>query len=381
MAAAHSLPPQAVTLSSGEFLAGKRLMTSTRRVGSAAALAFLVATIGVNLHGSNVVWATGDVFVGVGNGSYKVYSNTGAFKDTITTSTDLTAGCAFNSLFDIYTTNATNTKVFKFDGDVPHAVLQTIDTNAQSPAGHSQSIVFDAAGNFYVGHADSDDVLKYNAAGSFLTKFDVPIDLSGSDWIDLSTDQKTLFYTSEGTLVKRFDLAANAPLGQFFHGVDKGVRASAARPLVQRQQRSDRRERYEYQTSQRLWRHRTDLRHGWSAGMAHIALDPNGTSFWAGDAKGRKVYKFNFSSSSPVLGPISIGGGNLTLGGICVLGQQQLQIVPLVFDPGTKVKRTASFGNPDDKTFNAWTATYDGVNTKFINVISHTTWPHSSEPL
>ena len=142
-------------------------MTSTRRVGSAAALSFLLATIGVNLHGSNVGWATGDVFVGVGNGSYKVYSNTGTFKDTITTSTDLTGGCAFSSLFDIYTTNTTNTKVVKFDGDVPHAVLQTIDTNVPSPAGHSQSIVFDAAGNFYVGHADSDDVLKYRCGRKF----------------------------------------------------------------------------------------------------------------------------------------------------------------------------------------------------------------------
>ncbi len=316
-------------------------------------------------------WATGDVFVGVGSGSYKVYSNTGAFKDTITTSTDLTTGCAFNSLFDIYTTNTTNTKVFKFDGDAPHAVLQTIDTNAQSPAGHSQSIVFDAAGNFYVGHADSDDVLKYNAAGNFLTRFDVPIDLSGSDWIDLSTDQKTLFYTSEGTLVKRFDLAANAPLGNFSTALTKAFALRLLGPSFNGSNglivANDTNIRRLNASGAIVQTYDTGGQQEWHT----IALDPNGTSFWAGDFKSGKIYKFNFSSSSPVLGPISTGA-NRTLNGICVLGQQQLQIVPLVFDPGSKVKRTASFGNPVDKSFNAWTATYDGVNTKFINVISHT---------
>ncbi|MDX1670055.1 MAG: hypothetical protein R3194_11600, partial [Limnobacter sp.] len=38
------------------------------------------------------------------------------------------------------------------------------------------------------------------------SQFDVATDDRGSDWIDLAADQCTMYYTSEGTLVKRFDV-------------------------------------------------------------------------------------------------------------------------------------------------------------------------------
>ena len=45
--------------------------------------------------------------------------------------------------------------------------------------------------------------------------FDVATQDRGSDWVDLAADQHTLFYTSEGTEVKRFDVGSNTQLPDF----------------------------------------------------------------------------------------------------------------------------------------------------------------------
>ncbi len=54
-------------------------------------------------------WNAGDIFVGVASGKYKVYSNSGTFKETINAGTRYTAGCAFNNaqskLFTTYVSN------------------------------------------------------------------------------------------------------------------------------------------------------------------------------------------------------------------------------------------------------------------------------------
>lgn len=342
---------------------------------SAAGVSVLVAGLTIPLQ-SATTWGVGDVFVAIGGGSYKVYSNTGTFKETITTSSDLTAGCAFNSQFDLYTTNSTNTKVFKFDGDIPHSLLQTVDTNANSAAGHSESIVFDASGNFYVGHQDGNrDVLKYNSAGAFQDNFDVPFELRGSDWIDLAVDQKTLYYTSEGTRVLRYDVAADVSLDDAPVAAGALTKAFALRLLSPFDgtgglivANNANIKRLSGSPSGAVVRtYDASGQNDWQT----LALDPDGVHFWAGDWKTGKLYKFNLGSSSPVLGPISTGA-NKSLGGICVMGQQQLNIIPLVFEPGTNVQRVAEFGNSSSTAFHTWAATINQVNTKFILALSST---------
>ncbi|MFQ5505116.1 MAG: hypothetical protein ACE5F1_10010 [Planctomycetota bacterium] len=58
-------------------------------------------------------WLVGDVFAGVSNGRYFVYSNAGVFKEQITQPLGgFTTGAAFNPTLDkLYTTNFTYTKV------------------------------------------------------------------------------------------------------------------------------------------------------------------------------------------------------------------------------------------------------------------------------
>src|SRR5713226_2963107 len=163
-------------------------------------------------------WVIGDVFVAVGNGSYQVYSNSGVLKETISDGLGgFTTGCAFNrGMSRLYTTKFTSTKVKAYDNAPPHTIVQTVDTNATSPGGQSESIVFDAAGNFYVGHPDGNNLIhKYSADGTLLATFSAATEDRGTDWMDLAVDQKTMFYTSEGRKIKRFDVNANVQLADF----------------------------------------------------------------------------------------------------------------------------------------------------------------------
>ncbi|MFQ6031793.1 MAG: T9SS type A sorting domain-containing protein [Candidatus Zixiibacteriota bacterium] len=50
-------------------------------------------------------------------------------------------------------------------------------------------------------------------------------------------------------------------------------------------------------------------------------LDPNGTSFWAGDYCSSNFYKFNIATGAIELGPINTGTGSYTLWGICIFGE------------------------------------------------------------
>ena len=120
-----------------------------------AVIAGLVAAAAV-LAGSAVAattWQIGDVFAGVANGQYNVYSNSGAFKETISSGSSFTTGCSFNPALDkLYTTSFGNGNVVVYDDASPHAVAQTINTTLQG-GGSPESVVFAANGDFYVGHA------------------------------------------------------------------------------------------------------------------------------------------------------------------------------------------------------------------------------------
>jgi cysteine-rich repeat protein len=266
-------------------------------------------------------WVKGDVFAAVGDGKYNVFSNTGVFKETIDTglSGEYTTGCSFNQdRSKLYTTVLYASKVVVFDTTHPHTILQTIDT---SPGLHTESIVFDAAGNFYVGHAYGDlKVYKYNASGTFLESYSAAIEISGTNWIDLATDQCTLFYTSYGRLVKRFDVCTNTQLTDFTT-LPWDVYANALRLLppcdgtggllvadyinIKRLNGTG----YVVQT------YEIPGEGNWVS----LNLDPDGTSFWSGSAATRNFYHFGIDSGNILGGPFPSGGADLF--GICLLGE------------------------------------------------------------
>src|ERR1051326_3410356 len=158
-------------------------------------------------------YTTGDVYVSLRNGTVREYTPTGTLVQTLVTgrSGELT-GSAFDSSQNFYVTAGfTGGDVIKFNNT---GVLQ--GTFGSGYVNHPESILFDKAGNAWVGAADEaagPGILKeFSSTGTPLATFNLAAEDRGADWIDLAADGKTIFYTSEGSLVKRFDVSTNTQL-------------------------------------------------------------------------------------------------------------------------------------------------------------------------
>ncbi|MDX6668318.1 MAG: hypothetical protein QOK04_1698 [Solirubrobacteraceae bacterium] len=263
-------------------------------------------------------WNIGDVFVGVNNGQYNVYDNSGTFKETIDQGNNarFTTGCAFDANSDLYTTNFSGGQVIKFSGTDPHSVLQTI-----AATNGAEDVVFDQAGNFYVSAARGADVIhKYNAAGTFVTDYAT----GESDWLDLAANQTTMFFTGEsGGRIQRFDLAGNAALTDFATvaatayalrllppGDGSGGLLVADSADIKRLDGSGSVVQTYDATGQNNW--------------FALNLDPNGTSFWSGDLSTGNFYRFNIATGALEVGPIAAGASS----GICVKGEHTAAVPP-----------------------------------------------------
>src|ERR1017187_9318784 len=150
---------------------------------------------------AGVPFSAGDIFVG-GNsghaGQINVYDHSGTFLETITTGSGSEhLGMAFDSSGDLYANGAfpasgTTYRISHTDSSVSAFV------NNDSGA-HNESIVFNQAGNMFIGQPDgSRQIIQRDASGAFVNRYTVTTEDRGSDWIDLAADQKTLYYTSEG---------------------------------------------------------------------------------------------------------------------------------------------------------------------------------------
>lgn len=307
-------------------------------------------------------WTRGDLFIGVSGGKYQVRDGAGALKETITGPFGgFTTGCAFNNDFTrFYGTYFSATKVVAFDFAHPHAAAQTIDTAVTSPGGASESIVFAANGHFYVGHPDGNDLIhEYDAAGTLVNTFGAAVESRGTDWTDLTVDQTTLFYTSEGRRVKRFNVATNTQLADFATLPGSGT-AFAVRLLPPNDgtggllvadlvnvKRLD-------GAGNVVQTYDTAGENSWFA----LTLDPNGTSFWSANEDTDNVYRFNIATGVQEL-TFSTGTGGRTVFGLCQMEDRPpialCKDVTVTTDPGVCTRATASVDNgsfdPDTPLF------------------------------
>ena len=270
----------------------------------------------------------GDVICGVASGNYQVYDNNGNFLETINNGQGgFTTGAFFlddGGTGRLYTTNFSAHQVVVLDGGHPHTVLDSIDIGADGGL-NCESVLFDSAGDLYVGSAGSTSFYKYDddvAGGSFLGNFAVSVENRGVDWIDLAVDQTTMFYTSEGARIGRFDVNSNTQLTDFtsllpggfsyalrilppFDGTG-GVLVADSEACYRLDGSGAIAQAYDAAGEQ-----------SWFS----INLDPNGTSFWAGDFFTANFYRFNIASGAIEVGPINTGTGSNTLFGIAVVGE------------------------------------------------------------
>ncbi len=267
---------------------------------------------------SNFPFQVGDVFTAVASGRVQHYDGSGNLLGTLNTGLGgFTTGMATDADGNLYVTNFSLANVSRFSGPaVPHvhSLFLTAD-----PSSQIESILFDAQGNIYVGQAGGTaDILKYDSLGTFLARFDVAGESRGSDWIDLDADQRTMYYTSEGQTVKRFDVAANVQLPDFATGLPGSV-AYALRLLpggglliadTEVIVRLD-------SLGTVVQTYDAPAENSWFA----LNLDPDGFSFWSGNFSTGNFYKFDIASGNILLGPINTGTGGSTLFGLTVFGE------------------------------------------------------------
>lgn len=147
----------------------------------------------------------------------------------------------------------------------------------------------------------SHQILKFNAAGTPTGNFAVAPQNSGSDWIELGPDQCTMYYTSEGNAVKRFNVCTNTQLADFVTG-PPGAACYALRL----------RPNGELMVAcasgvVRLSSTGAILQTYPASGFTPAAsvlfamnLDPDGNTFWTGDLSSGQVYRINIGSGTQV---------------------------------------------------------------------------------
>jgi hypothetical protein len=265
----------------------------------------LLGLLGLGLHRAGAVnppIPTGTVMVGTGNGLYTEFKPDG----TMITQLDTTSGapeetgCGFDPLTgDFYTTNFASNSVSKFDPSGTFIELFGSGYNM-----HPESIVFDGATpeNVYIGQADgSHEILKFDTSGNALGSFTPTTDSRGTDWIDLSSDRCTMFYTSEGKHVQRFDVCTDTQLTAFNTALLPGSNAYAHRQLLPSQFGAGGVLVADSGTVERLDATGADVQSYTipdASVLFALNLDPDGTSFWTGDLGSGFVTKVDIKTGA-----------------------------------------------------------------------------------
>jgi|ERR1035441_1289905 hypothetical protein len=266
---------------------------------------------------AGVPFSAGDVFVAGANGMIQEFSQTGTLLDTLTGGGGYQTGMAFDGSGNLYSTSFSQSTITAFD-HTSGAALSPNPYVANDPGAHNESIAFAQNGNFFVGQPDGTrNILERNSAGTLVGTFSVATGPRGSDWIDLAADQKTLYYTSEGNNIYRYDTSTSSQLANFNVAALPGSSAFALRILANGNVLvADSSVIVELDSSgNQIKTYGSTLRVGT---FFALNIDPNGTSFWTADITGH-VYEFDIATGA-VLENWSPGANNGSYG-LAVAGE------------------------------------------------------------
>jgi len=287
------------------------------------------------------------LFVGVSSGTIKRFASDGTLTQTLTTGLNGTvSGMGFDKAGNLYATDFTAGNVSRFDPKTG-ALLGTFGTGFNC---QPETIVFDGAGNAYVGQQGcSRQILKFDPSGKLVTTFTVATEEQGSDDIDLSADNCTLLYTSEGPSILRYDVCRNQQLPPFATGLKKalmlrilpdgGVIVGDLTDIVRLNATGQQVMTYTAPGDQCLY---------------SITLDQDGTSFWAGDYcssniyrfdinSGKQLAKFNSGTPSGTVFGVAISGSGLNVAGLGNAGTVATSPASATLASGQSATFTVSF--------------------------------------
>ena len=282
---------------------------------------------------------TPKLFVSVSNGQVKAFSRDGSALSTLNTNQGgSTTGMAVDAVDSLYVTNFTANTVSKFSGQG-----NLLGSFGSSYNCKPESIVFDKAGNAYVGQSDCNKaILKFDAYGNLFTGIAVQTESTGSDAIDLAADQCTILYTSEGPSVLRYNVCTNQQMQPFATGLqralalrilpDGGVIVANNSNIV----------RFD-SNGRQIQTYDASGEDCWDA----VTLDRNPGSFWAADFCTSDVMRFEVGSGNQVE-KFNSGTANNTVFGLAMkrASQQTNAAGPLIATPNT-----ANLGPGESATF------------------------------
>jgi hypothetical protein len=282
----------------------------------------LVVVCGAVLTGSvsAAPLTVGHVLAGTGSGDIKDFTPAGVLVQTLNTGAGnaFDTGMCFKSNGNLLATNfgLSMTEFSAASGGVVGPFGSGFNSDEESCS-------VDSAGNVYVGQADGTrDVLKFTSAGTPITSFDVPTGDRGSDWIDLAADQHTLFYTSEGGDVFRYDVATSTALPDFANGLAEPCYALRIRPNGEVMVACAK-VVYRFSAAGTIIQTYPFA----SAGeIFALNLDPDNTTFWTGDDQTGQVYHVDIATGA-ILGsfPTNPSTG---LFGLAVVGEIRAASTP-----------------------------------------------------
>ena len=275
----------------------------------------------------------GQLFVSLGNGLVGVFKSDGTFLGAINTGQVLDAGLEFDATGNLYvTTFNTPTGVVKFDTNG-----KLVGPFGSGYSGNPESIVFNQAGNAIVGAAQNNPnancppppaspptapIFEFSPSGTLMNTFQAITECRGTDWVELLKDQRTLLYTSEGKLVKSFNISTNAQNPDFASGLP-GANAFALRQLP------DGDVLVADSTAALLLNGSTGAIKttytpsatptGPPQAIFALNLDPDGTSFWTADLRTGVIYRFDIASGNQLT---SFTAPSLFVSGLAIFGEK-----------------------------------------------------------
>ncbi|HEU5170079.1 MAG TPA: hypothetical protein VFU46_06060 [Gemmatimonadales bacterium] len=162
------------------------------------------------------VFAPGDLLLSFENGSVQWRDPAGRIKSVLVSTVPGPAeGMNFDSAGNLYVARWCGP--FCYTGDTVEKFNANGVSQGRWGSGYCSphAIDFDGAGNAYVGQADCAGIVLKLSGGAVTTAYAVATENRGSFWIDLAPDGCTLFYTSWGPNVKRFNVCTSTQLPNF----------------------------------------------------------------------------------------------------------------------------------------------------------------------